>query len=452
MIELISSDKYNAALKICTKLSRSGHKAFFAGGIVRDMLLKKNGSDDIDIASDATPSRISELFIHTIPVGIQFGVMIVVQDGIPFEVATFRSDHGISDGRHPAAVQYTDAENDALRRDFTINGLFYNPDTAEVVDYVGGRDDLAQGIIRAIGNPVERFEEDYLRMLRAIRFAARLGFTIEDATWEALCRNAKKIDRISVERILSELTKMFCSPSPQRALELLDASGLLAVVLPDVAALKGVEQPEQFHPEGDVFEHTRIAMGLLSQNPSPVLAWSVLLHDIGKPATMVEADRIRFNGHDLVGKQLAVALLRRFHAANALIEDVGACIGNHMNFMHVQQMRLGTLKKFLSRSTISEEMELHRIDCMASHGNCENVHFLKEKLVVIKQEALKPEPLLKGRDILELGFKPGPVIGEILGDLYERQLEEEISTREEARAFVVKNYIENRAGAVRSSV
>lgn len=452
MISSISSDKYNAALKICTKLSRNGHKAFFAGGIVRDMLMGKTGSDDIDIASDAPPSRIAELFPHTIPVGIQFGVMIVVQDGTPFEVATFRSDHGISDGRHPTEIRYTDAESDALRRDFTINGLFYDPDSSEVIDFVGGKADIERGIIRAIGNADQRFEEDYLRMLRAVRFAARLGFTIEEATWRALCNHAQRIVRISVERIYSELTKMFCSRSPQRALELLDASGLLAVVLPDVAALKGVEQPEQFHPEGDVFEHTRIAMGLLSENPSPVLAWSVLLHDIGKPPTMVVADRIRFNGHDMMGKQMACGLLRRFHASNNLIEDVGACIGNHMNFMHVQQMRLGTLKKFLSRPTIGEELELHRIDCLASHGNCENIDYLKQRLAVIKQEALKPEPLLMGRDILGLGFKPGPLVGEILGELYELQLEEEILSREEAVAWVKKRYAAGSTGAAETGI
>ena len=434
-------DKYTAAIKICTKLSNAGHEALFAGGIVRDMLLGKIGNDDIDIATDAAPSRIEELFHHTVPVGAQFGVMIVVQDGIPFEVATFRTDIGGADGRHPSEVCYTNAENDALRRDFTINGLFYDPRTESVIDYVGGEEDIRGGILRAIGDPHRRFEEDYLRMLRAIRFAARFGFTIEKETWNALCENVAFIGKISVERIFAELTKMFCSTNPRRALDLLNESGLLNVVLPEVSAMKGVEQPEQFHPEGDVFEHTRIAMELLGEYPDPVLAWSVLLHDIGKPLTKTVSDRIRFNSHDQIGMQMSYRILRRLHAANTLVENVGACVGNHMNFMHVRQMRLSTLKKFLSRPTIDSELEMHRIDCLASHGNCENYVFLKERLSVLQQDAIKPVPFIRGRDLLSLGFREGPGIGSILEDLYDRQLDEEIHSRDEALEYVRNTYI-----------
>jgi putative nucleotidyltransferase with HDIG domain len=440
MIASILPNKYTAAIKICTKLLQNGYEALFAGGIVRDMLMEKNTSDDIDIATNAKPSAITELFPHTIPVGAQFGVIIVVEDGLPFEVATFRCDFGTTDGRHPSEIAYTDAKNDAMRRDFTINGLFFNPFSHEVIDYVNGRNDISAGIIRAIGEPEQRFQEDYLRMLRAVRFAARFNFQIDEATWQALCKHAEKIREISVERIFSELNKMLCSSHQRRALNLLDQSGLLPIILPEVAALKGVEQPKQFHPEGDVFAHVKKAMGLLGDNPLSVLAWSTLLHDIGKPVTKSETDRIRFNSHDQVGMKMAQQLLKRFHTSNIFIDEVTTCIANHMNFMQVQKMRLGTLKKFLSRSTIDIELELHRIDCMASHGNCENYHFLKEQLKNIKTAMLKPEPYIHGRDLIALGFKPGPKIGEILSLIYDLQLEEEITTKEEALRIVMDKF------------
>lgn len=448
MVTFASSDTYYSALTICSELKKAGFIAYFAGGVVRDALLGRNVCDDIDIATNASPEQVCTLFPSTVPVGAKFGVIIVVQRGIPFEVATFRSDYGISDGRHPENIEFTTAENDALRRDFTVNGLFYDPESKDIIDYVGGREDLEKGILRAIGIPTERFSEDYLRMLRAIRFATRLHFTIEEYTWNALCNCSNKIKGISVERIFAELTKMFCLPNAMQALDLLDASGLLVQVLPDVAALKGVKQPEAFHPEGDVFEHTRIAMEIMGNTKTitPILAWSVLLHDIGKPSTKKITDRIRFNNHDQVGMVLTKKILREFHASKAVIDDVCACVGNHMNFMHVQKMRLGTLKKFLSRPTIGVELELHRIDCLASHGNCENYTFLKEKLSAIEKETLQPLPLLRGRDLIELGFKEGPVIGEILLDVYERQLEEDIKSREEAFNYIRCNYSASRNG------
>ena len=436
-----STRHYRAAMQIVSRLVHEGYEALFAGGIVRDMVMESADSCDIDIATNARPETVMALFQRTVAVGAQFGVVVVMIDEFSFEVATFRSDGVTYDGRHPEKVVYTDARNDALRRDFTVNGLFYDPLNEQVLDFVEGQADIKRGIIRAIGDPSRRFQEDYLRMLRAIRFAARFNYEIDVITWNAIVENNKNITKMSVERIFAEIDKMICSTHPDLALDLLDCSGMLKIVLPEVSALKGVEQPPQFHPEGDVFEHTRLALKLLPPKPSSVLAWSTLLHDIGKPATMVHAeDRIRFNSHDQVGMKMAMKLLRRFRTSNAFMEDVGACIGNHMNFMHVQNMRLGTLKKFLSRSTIDTELELHRIDCMASHGNCENISFLEERRKKIRDEMLKPAPLLKGKDLIELGFKPGPLFGEILSKVYDAQLDEEITTRNEALQLVKALY------------
>ncbi|MCX7726635.1 MAG: CCA tRNA nucleotidyltransferase [Chitinispirillaceae bacterium] len=433
--------KFKAAMKIVNRLTTTGYEALFAGGWVRDKILGKETDSDIDIATNALPEEIQKLFPHTIPVGAHFGVVIVVEEGIPFEVATFRSDIGISDGRHPSEVQFTDVYNDAIRRDFTINGIFFDPLSSKFLDYVGGREDISRGIIRAIGEPELRFKEDYLRMLRAIRFAARLDFTIEKETWEAIVKMAPEIRKISVERIFTELDKMFCSKNAALALDLLDKSGLLPVVLPEVAALKGVPQPPEFHPEGDVFEHTKKALSLLGDSTSSALAWSVLLHDIGKAQTISIVDRIRFNNHDQVGMEIAERILRRLHTSNELIEQVKMCVGNHMNFIQVKKMRLSNLKKFLARPTIDIELELHRIDCLASHGDLDNYEFLKKQQEIFKAEALKPKPLLRGQDLLDLGFKQGPIIGEILSSVYDLQLEEVIKTKEEAIKYVKENYL-----------
>lgn len=438
MITNDSEKKIAAAVSIVKKLTSQGFTALFAGGYVRDRIMKGIFAEigDIDIATNATPETINKLFSHTIGVGEQFGVMVVIEGGIPFEVATFRADIGITDGRHPGKVVFTDAKEDALRRDFTINGMFFDPLTEQVIDYVSGAEDISAGVIRSIGDPAQRFREDYLRMLRAIRFAARFDFSIEDATWRALCENAGNIKLISPERIFSEIDRMICQKNPARSLQLLMDSGLLKEVLPEVAALAGVEQPPEFHPEGDVFVHTRLALELMPDQPSSALAWSVLLHDVGKPSTFIVSDRIRFNGHDRVGALIASSVLRRLKASNALIEAVDACIENHMNFMNVTRMRLSTLKKFLSRPTIMEELDLHRTDCLASHGDIENYIFIKEKLSLMGQEVIKPPPLIGGRDLIELGLKPGPLFGEILNEVYDLQLEEKISSKEEAMVFV----------------
>ncbi len=438
-----SPKKQTGALHIVRELTRHGFQALFAGGVVRDRVMGNEKQADIDIATNATPSAIAQIFPQTIRVGEQFGVMIVVERGIPFEVATFRSDIGIADGRHPADIAYTDARQDALRRDFTINGLFFDPLSNELIDYVGGLSDIEQKVIRAIGDPELRFKEDYLRMLRAIRFSARFSFKIEENTWNAIKKYALEITKISAERIFLELDKILQQPNADVAIVLLKDCGILKVILPEITDLIGVEQPQKFHPEGDVFTHTIKALGLLKPEASPVLSWSVLLHDIGKPPTKTVTDRIRFHNHDRVGAVMAREILRRLRASNTLIKGVEACIENHMNFKNVKQMRLSTLKKMLTRETIDEELELHRIDCLASHGILDNYNYLIEKRMQISSDKLKPQPYIKGKDLIELGLNPGPLFGELLAEIYDLQLEEKISSRDEA-IKVLKQKISSR--------
>jgi poly(A) polymerase len=433
--------KYTIALSIVRRLCSSGHTAVFAGGFVRDMLLENASDSDIDIATSATPQQIAGLFSRVQGVGEHFGVMLVIEQGIAFEVATFRTDVGARDGRHPESVVFSTPHLDAQRRDFTINGLFYDPLADTVLDYVGGEKDLRKGIIRAIGDPDMRFKEDYLRLLRAIRFAARFDFAIASHTWDALCAHAEGIRTIASERIFQELNKMFCGPCAQKALQQLSSCGLCAIVLPEVEALKGVEQPANFHPEGDVFEHTVKALSFLHE-PSPILAWSTVLHDIGKPATQSRKsgeDRIRFNNHHRVGARLAMQILKRLHSSRSLAEGVYECIDKHMDFMNVGKMRLSTLKRFLARPTFDDELELHRIDCLASHGNLDNYEFLQKKRCELAQKQVQPEPLLTGKDLISLGLTPGPHFGRILGAAYDLQLEEKLSTAEEARKWAEKN-------------
>jgi tRNA nucleotidyltransferase/poly(A) polymerase len=432
MNDAAAQKRQQAALQIVSHLVSSGYTALFAGGCVRDMVLFGESSGDIDIATNATPQTVSGLFANTIGIGAQFGVVIVVQSGIPFEVATFRSDIGTSDGRHPGRVVFTDAKHDAFRRDFTINGMFYNPLTGTIDDYVDGRRDLESGVIRAIGDPRDRFREDYLRLLRAIRFAARFSFIIHEETWSAIKDNAASIARISPERIFGELDRMLRQPHPDRALTLCAESGLLKAVLPEVHDSIGVEQPPEFHPEGDVFTHTVKALGFMAPDPSPTLAWSVLLHDIGKKSTLRKLDRLRFNGHDQVGARMAKGILKRLRASSDLIESTATCIEHHMHFMNVTSMRLATLKRLLSRPTILDELELHRVDCLASHGNIDNVTFVRKRLDEFAQERIKPSPLLRGNDLILLGMTPGPLFSTILREIYDLQLDEKIATRDEA--------------------
>lgn len=422
------------AYEITRTLKAKGYLAYFAGGSVRDFL-RGEIPKDYDIATTASPEEIEKLFPKTLAIGKQFGVILVIQEGKPFEVATFRQEGPYRDGRHPSEVTFTTPEEDARRRDFTVNGLFYDPFDQKVIDYVGGRKDISRRVIRAIGEPQTRFEEDKLRLLRAVRFAANLGFAIEGKTWSCIQRLASAIHQVSAERIRDELIKTFTRPGAGRGLELLSESGLLKEILPEVEAMKGVKQPPEFHPEGDVFIHTRMLMERL-KNPSAVLAFAALLHDVGKPPTFqVREGRIRFYEHSRIGSEMAGKILRRLRFSNDEVEAVATCVDNHMKFANVKQMREGKLKRFLTQPTFPTELELHRIDCESCHGLLDNYYFLREKVEEFKKEELKPKPLLKGDDLIELGLKPGPAMKPILEEAYELQLEKKIRTKEEAHRW-----------------
>ena len=423
------------AIQIVQRLRAAGHLAYFAGGCVRD-LLRGVAAQDFDIATAATPAEVQQLFPKTIPVGAAFGVILVLEGGGQFEVATFRSDAAYLDGRHPSAVRFGSPAEDAQRRDFTVNGLFLDPVTDQIFDYVGGHADLEQRVIRCIGEARSRFTEDKLRLLRCVRFASTLQFTIDPATHAAVREMARQIHVVSVERIRDELIKIFTRPHAGQGLALLAETGLLQEVLPEVAALQGVEQPPEFHPEGDVFIHTQMMLDDLPAAPGIVLAFAVLLHDIGKPATFVRApDRIRFNDHDGMGQVLAEQILRRLRFSNDQIEQITLCVGGHMRFQHVQSMRPAKLKRLLARPTFPAELELHRIDCRASHGKLDNYLFLKQKAVELPNEVIHPAPLVTGHDLLAAGFAPGRLLGIVLGELAELQLEDQLRSREEALAY-----------------
>ncbi len=428
------------ARSLTDRLRAAGHVAYFAGGCVRD-LLRGITPHDIDIATDARPAEVQKIFGRTYAVGAHFGVIVVLENDFQFEVATFRSDGAYLDGRRPAEVHFSSAEEDARRRDFTINGLFFDPPNEEVIDFVGGREDLAAKVIRAIGDPAQRFAEDRLRLLRAIRFATVLEFEIEPATWEAVGRAAATIGEISAERIRDELVRIFLSPQRVRGWDLLDASGLMEQVLPELAAMKGCAQPPQFHPEGDVFQHTRLMLGLLPDDVSLPLVLSVLFHDIGKPATssVDEAGRIRFNGHDRVGAEMTEALMQRLRFSRAEIDATVEAVRQHMVFKDVPKMRVAKLKRFMARPTFADELELHRVDCASSHGMLDNYEFLTRKQEEFAHEPIIPPPLVTGDDLIALGMKPGPRFGEILEAVETRQLEGELRDRAEALPGLKRN-------------
>jgi putative nucleotidyltransferase with HDIG domain len=431
---LRESPRYDVAASIVRELQEHAYVAYFAGGCIRDALLKIPPKD-IDIATSASPEQVQALFHRTIPVGIQFGVVRVRVAEMEFEVATFRSDGIYLDGRHPSAIRFSTPEQDAARRDFTINGMFYDPLSERLIDYVTGREDLAGKLVRAIGQPSRRFAEDRLRMLRALRFAAVLGFEIEAGTWSAIQADAQEIAIISPERIRDELLKMLVNPNRLRGFDLLDQSGLLAVILPEIEALKGCDQPEQFHPEGDVFVHTRLMLSLLAPEASGPQVLAVLLHDIGKPRvrSFDPVDRrIRFNGHDRVGAEMAEKVMTRLRFPRHEIDQVVDAVSNHMVFKDVRQMRPAKLRRFMARPHFGIELELHRIDCAGSHGDLENYHFLINKEAEFAQEPLIPARLVRGDDLIAMGLKPGPRIGELLEAVQTAQLEGEIKTRREA--------------------
>jgi poly(A) polymerase len=423
------------ARRIIAALRARGRQAYLVGGCVRDLLLRREPYD-YDVATDARPEEVLALFPHAQLVGAHFGVVLVRDGKHEVEVATFRSDHAYVDGRRPVAVDFeTDPRQDVLRRDFTINGLLMDEPGGRVLDFVGGREDLEARLIRAIGDPARRFAEDHLRMLRAIRFAARFGFEIEEETFRAILAQHEKIRHISAERIRDELVRILTEGGARRGFELLDAAGLLPDILPEVAALKGVPQPPEFHPEGDVWTHTLMMLGGMRE-PTPTLAMAVLLHDVGKPATFRLAERIRFDEHAEVGAEMATRIMTRLRFSNHEIRRVRQIIENHLRFKDVTRMRESTLKRFLRMEGFEEHLELHRLDCLMSHGMLDNYEFVKRKLEEAPPEQLKPLRLLTGRDLIAAGYQPGPAFSRMLRAVEDAQLEGRITSREDALRLV----------------
>ena len=455
------------AISIVRRLREEGHEAYFAGGSVRDALLGKT-PQDYDIATGATPDAVQKIFPKTIEVGAQFGVILVLQDGDSFEVATFRHDGPYLDGRRPSHVRFAGMREDILRRDFTINGMMYDPFEDRVIDWVGGKEDLSRRLIRAIGDPRERFEEDRLRMVRAVRFAASLGFTIEENTFKAIRAEAGAITQVSWERIGEEVTRILIEGGARRGFEMLDEGGLLAEILPEVARMKGVEQTPDYHPEGDVFAHTLLLLeqlkvsseqlavrsdptpessvltshsSLLTPHVTETLAYGALLHDVAKPVCIEkQGERITYHGHTEKGAEMAREILQRLKRSRAVWERVAYLVKNHLRHTQAPKMRVATLKRFLGEEGIEELLELTRLDALASNGDLQYFDFCRRKLEEFKHEEIHPEPLLGGKELIALGFTPGPLFHEILGELHEAQLEGAIQSQEQALEWVKKNY------------
>lgn len=429
----------SAASHVVRTLRSAGHQALLAGGCVRDVLLGRSPKD-FDVATDATPEIVKDLFPGALLVGAAFGVVVVRVRGIQIEVATFRTDGEYRDGRHPDSVRFATAVEDAQRRDFTVNGLFMDPETDEVIDYVGGRADIQGGVIRAIGDAQQRFREDQLRLLRAVRFATVLDFEIDPETWAAVKSMADRLGSVSAERIRDEFSKIMLHPNRVRGFDLLVESGLINAIIPEIVNLKGCEQPPQFHPEGDVFIHTRLMLSLLPEEVSINLVLSVLLHDIAKPATQTvdETGRIRFNGHDRLGAEMTGQILRRLKYPNEVIEPAVEAVENHMRFMEVKKMRLSKLKRFMSRGHFSDELALHRVDCLGSNGQLDNYEYVSEKLQELSAAPLIPARLINGGDLIQRGWHAGPALGAVLSAIQTLQLEGTLNSREEALAWVEK--------------
>jgi poly(A) polymerase len=451
----LTERKFDEAMRVVATLRTAGHQAYLAGGCVRDLLLGREPAD-YDVATSATPDVVLDMFQRTFAVGAKFGVVLVAPEDTGFvtEVATFRSDGAYSDGRRPDAVRYSEsAEEDVQRRDFTINGLLLDPMRdggvlgdreglrAAVLDYVGGVRDLDAGVVRAIGRAEPRFEEDHLRMLRAVRFAARFGFELESGTLNAIRFLAAKVSGVSRERVRDELTKMLTEGQARRAFELLDVAGLLKEVLPEIARMKGVEQPAQFHPEGDVWIHTLMLLEQLEPGCSETLAWGALLHDVGKPPTFRRAtDRIRFDGHVEVGVTMAAEICRRLRFSNEETRQILALVQNHMRFMDTGRMKESTLKRFLRLPQFDEHLALHKMDCVAGSGFLENWEFMREKMRTLPLETVRPQPLITGRELIAAGYQPGPKFKEMLREVEDAQLEGRISTADEAMRLVRERF------------
>jgi poly(A) polymerase len=462
------------SISIIRTLRGHGHQACLVGGCVRDLLLGREPAD-YDVATSATPDEVMRIFPETYAVGAQFGVVLVPEpeelqiprglkltrndkgfDGLGdgptsskancIEVATFRSDIGYSDGRHPDEVRFTQKpEEDVRRRDFTINGMMLDPLIDDplkngVLDFVGGRRDLRDRIIRAIGDPEHRFGEDKLRMLRAVRFAARFNYTIEPGTFRAIQKLTPQIHQVSRERVRDELTRMLTEGHARRAFLLLDETGLLREVLPEISAMKGVEQPPQFHPEGDVFVHTLLLLEKLPHPCPPTLAWGALLHDVGKPPTFRRADRIRFDGHVDVGVRMAEEICRRVRFSNDDTEQILALVDNHMRFAHAMRMSESTFKKFVRMPHFDQHLELHRLDCQGSHGDLTSYDFTRGKMNALPAEAIRPAPLVSGDDLIAAGYQPGPRFKEILSAVEDAQLEGRLPSKQVALEFVKRQF------------
>ncbi len=418
------------ALEVVRRLQARGFRALWAGGCVRDMLMGQVPRD-YDIATNADLQQVIGIFPHAQVVGAHFGVVIVRLDGYHYEVARFRRDLAYSDGRHPDGVVFVDEEEDARRRDFTINGMFYDPVVDAVFDYVGGQADLKKKVIRTIGDPHARFSEDRLRMLRAIRFACRYHWPIEEKTREAIGTLSASIEFISHERVRDEVGKILTEGGAPLGVRWLIDLGLMAVFMPEVVAMDGVPQPPQFHPEGDVLTHTLIMLGLM-RNPSVELAMGVLLHDVGKPPTYQVRDRIRFHNHTKVGREMTEEICRRLRFSSEQTKHIAALVSDHHKFMHVQEMRSSTLKRFLRTDRFEDHLALHRIDCLSSHGELDNYAFCKAALEDLEPEQIRPVPLINGRDLIAMGQKPGPAFKQVLRAVEDAQLEGRVTRRDEA--------------------
>ncbi len=432
------------AKAIVRRLQDAGFSAYWVGGCVRDRLLGQI-PQDYDIATSARPDQIEALFRRTVPVGRQFGVVLVIEAGHSFQVATFRAEADYADGRRPNRVRFSDAKTDALRRDFTVNGLFYDPVRHRLHDWIGGRADLRARLLRTIGDPDERFAEDRLRLLRAVRFAAQLNFAIEPATLRAVQARAATIQSVSAERIREELIKLFKAPHAAPGLELLRESGLLEHVLPEITATIDCDQSPDFHPEGTVFEHLVEMLRHLPADAAPSLPWAVLLHDVAKPPTAARdplTGQIHFYGHEKLGAEMARSILTRLRFPRKQIDDVVTCVRLHMQFKDVTRMRKATLRRLLLRPTFPLELELHRLDCLGSHARLDHYEFLRAEAKALAQRpALRP-PLLTGNDLIGLGMKPGPTMGALLAEIREKQLQDELTTRRAARAWVKARFRE----------
>jgi poly(A) polymerase len=427
------------ALAVVAQLTRAGHRAYLVGGAVRDLLLALPPGD-FDVATDATPDEILRLFPRTEEVGAAFGVVLVIQGDSVVETATFRTEGNYRDGRHPDKVAPSRSlSEDAARRDFTINGMYLDPAAGRILDPVGGIADCRNRRLRAVGDPARRFQEDGLRLLRAPRVAAQCGLEIDPPTAAAMAACKEGIRRISPERIGKEIGLILTGPEPARGLNLLLETGLLAIILPEVVAMKGVPQPPEYHPEGDVWTHT-MRMFEYSQERSLTLGLAILLHDVGKPPTLTFADRIRFNGHAKLGAEMARAICQRLRLSSLVVSETVDLVAQHLRFLDVPRMRPATLKRFLRQDRFAEHLELHRLDCLGSHGDLGHYWFCRRALAKLKEKDLRPVPLLQGRDLLALGYPRGPLMGRILEALETAQLEGDVRSPEEAIAWVRRAY------------